>query len=188
MRTIRFFTLFMVSFAIMLPTFLLATPLVVRQAGASVEAVVSADTTKKVVEKAPEIAQKGAADNAINADSIAPIGGRLGLVLSGGGAKGLYHIGVIRALEENAIPIDYVSGTSMGAIIGALYASGYTPQQMEDIVLSGSVERWVSGQIDDKYRFYYNERPDSPAMLSVYADIKRDTLNNSSSMKLALPH
>ena len=172
----------------MLATFSLATPVAARQVGASEEAVLSADTTKKVVEKAPEIAQKGAADNAINADSIAPIGGRLGLVLSGGGAKGLYHIGVIRALEENAIPIDYVSGTSMGAIIGALYASGYTPQQMEDIVLSGSIERWVSGQIDDKYRFYYNERPDSPAMLSVYADIKRDTLNNSSSMKLALPH
>ena len=188
MRTIRFFTLFIASVAIMLPTFLLATPVAARQAGASVEAVVSADTTKKVVEKAQKVAQKGAADNAINADSIAPIGGRLGLVLSGGGAKGLYHIGVIRALEENAIPIDYVSGTSMGAIIGALYASGYTPQQMEDIVLSGSVERWVSGQIDDKYRFYYTERPDSPAMLSVYADIKRDTLNNSSSMKLALPH
>ena len=100
MRTIRFFTLFIASVAIMLPTFLLATPLVVRQVGASEEAVLSADTTKKVVEKAPEIAQKGAADNAINADSIAPIGGRLGLVLSGGGAKGLYHIGVIRALED----------------------------------------------------------------------------------------
>ena len=140
----------MVSVAIMLPTFLLATPLVTRQAGALVKAVESADTTKKMVEKAPEIAQKGAPDKAINADSIAPIGGRLGLVLSGGGAKGLYHIGIIRALEENSIPIDYVSGTSMGAIIGALYASGYTPQQMEDIVLSGSVEQWVSGQIDDK--------------------------------------
>ena len=188
MRTIRFFTLFMVSFAIMLPTFLLATPLVARQAGVSIEAVLSADTIKNVVEKAQIVVQKDSTENPVNADSIPPIGGRLGLVLSGGGAKGLYHIGVIRALEENAIPIDYVSGTSMGAIIGALYASGYTPQQMEDIVLSGDVEKWVSGQIDDKYRFYYNERPDSPAMLSVYADIKRDTLNNSSSMKLALPH
>ena len=49
---------------------------------------------------------------------------RVGLVLSGGGAKGLYHIGVIRALEENGIPIDYISGTSMGAIICGLYAVG----------------------------------------------------------------
>ena len=53
---------------------------------------------------------------------------RVGLVLSGGGAKGLYHIGVIKALEENGIPIDYVSGTSMGVIIAGLYV-GYTPSR-----------------------------------------------------------
>ena len=46
----------------------------------------------------------------------------VGLVLSGGGAKGIAHIGAIKALEENNIPIDYVTGTSMGAIVGALYA------------------------------------------------------------------
>ena len=45
---------------------------------------------------------------------------KVGLVLSGGGAKGLTHIGIIRALEENNIPIDYITGTSMGAIIGSL--------------------------------------------------------------------
>ena len=52
---------------------------------------------------------------------------KVGLVLSGGGAKGAAHIGVIKALEENNIPIDYVAGTSIGAIIGSLYAMGYTP-------------------------------------------------------------
>ena len=65
---------------------------------------------------------------------------RVGLVLAGGGAKGLYHIGVIRALEENGIPIDYISGTSMGAIVAALYASGYSPEQMVSIVASGDVD------------------------------------------------
>ena len=50
---------------------------------------------------------------------------KVGLVLSGGGAKGLTHIGIIRALEENNIPIDYITGTSMGAIVGSLYAMGY---------------------------------------------------------------
>ena len=50
---------------------------------------------------------------------------KVGLVLSGGGAKGLTHIGIIRALEENNIPIDYIAGTSMGAIVGSLYAMGY---------------------------------------------------------------
>ena len=120
--------------------------------------------------------------------AAAPVSGKVGLVLAGGGAKGLYHIGVIRALEQNGIPIDYVSGTSMGAIIAALYASGYSADEMTDIVTSGEVERWVSGRIDDKYRFYYSERTDSPAMLSVYAEIKRDSLRNKNSMSLALPH
>ena len=55
---------------------------------------------------------------------------RVGLVLSGGGAKGLYHVGVIRALEENAIPIDYVAGTSMGSIVAGMYAAGYTPEDI----------------------------------------------------------
>ena len=49
----------------------------------------------------------------------------VGLVLSGGGAKGIAHIGIIKALEENNVPIDYVAGTSMGAIVGACYAMGY---------------------------------------------------------------
>ena len=59
---------------------------------------------------------------------------RVGLVLSGGGAKGAAHIGVIKALEENNIPIDYVTGTSIGAIIGSLYAMGYTPDEMLELI------------------------------------------------------
>ena len=47
----------------------------------------------------------------------------VGVVMSGGGAKGLYHIGVLEALEENGVPIDYVAGTSMGSIIAAMYAA-----------------------------------------------------------------
>ena len=58
---------------------------------------------------------------------------RVGLVLSGGGAKGLSHIGVIKALEENNIPIDYICGTSMGAIVGGLYAIGYTTDEMIEL-------------------------------------------------------
>jgi NTE family protein len=55
---------------------------------------------------------------------------KVGLVLSGGGAPGIAHIGVIKALEENNIPIDYITGTSIGAFIGGLYASGYSPEEM----------------------------------------------------------
>lgn len=57
---------------------------------------------------------------------------KVAVVLSGGGAKGVCHIGLLKALEENNIPIDYVAGTSMGAIVAGLYAAGYTPQQMEE--------------------------------------------------------
>ena len=54
----------------------------------------------------------------------------VGLVLSGGGSPGIAHIGVLKALEENDIPIDYITGTSIGALIGGMYASGYSPDEM----------------------------------------------------------
>ena len=56
---------------------------------------------------------------------------RIGLALSGGGARGAAHVGVLRVLEELRIPVDYIAGTSMGSIIGGLYASGMTPDQIE---------------------------------------------------------
>ena len=61
---------------------------------------------------------------------------KVGLVLSGGGAKGAAHIGVIKALEENGIPIDYITGTSAGAIVGSLFAMGYTPEEKVRVMLS----------------------------------------------------
>jgi len=60
---------------------------------------------------------------------------RVGLALSGGGAKGFAHIGVIMVLEENGIPVDYITGTSMGSIVGALYAIGYPIEDIERIAL-----------------------------------------------------
>ncbi len=58
---------------------------------------------------------------------------KVGLVLSGGGAKGLAHIGALRAIEESGVKIDYIAGTSMGAIIGGLYASGYNSHQLDSV-------------------------------------------------------
>ena len=55
----------------------------------------------------------------------------VGLVLSGGGAKGLAHIGVLKAIEQAGVRIDYIAGTSTGAIVGALYAAGYTAAQLD---------------------------------------------------------
>ena len=59
---------------------------------------------------------------------------KVGVVLSGGGAKGVAHIGALKVIEEAGIPIDYVVGTSMGALVGGLYSIGYTPQQLDSIV------------------------------------------------------
>ena len=56
---------------------------------------------------------------------------KIGLALSGGGARGAAHIGVIRVLEENNVPIDYIAGTSMGSIVGGLYSSGLSPDEIE---------------------------------------------------------
>lgn len=96
---------------------------------------------------------------------------KVGLVLSGGGAKGIAHIGVIRALEENGIPIDYIAGTSIGAIVGALYAAGYTPNQMETIVLSEEFQRWSKGAIESKYIYYFKKKEKDAAMLTInFAD------------------
>jgi NTE family protein len=56
---------------------------------------------------------------------------KVGIVLSGGGAKGMAHIGALKVIEKAGIPIDYVVGTSMGSIIGGLYSIGYTPEQLD---------------------------------------------------------
>lgn len=82
---------------------------------------------------------------------------KVGLVLSGGGAKGLTHIGIIRALEENGIPIDYIAGTSMGAIVGSLYAMGYSPDEMEALLKSDDFKRWYSGNVEEKYIYYFKK-------------------------------
>ena len=56
---------------------------------------------------------------------------KIGLALSGGGARGMAHVGVLKALEEKNIPIDYIAGTSMGSIVGGLYATGMSPEDLE---------------------------------------------------------
>ncbi len=100
--------------------------------------------------------------------------GGVGIVMSGGGAKGLYHIGVLEALEERGIPIDYVGGTSMGSIIAAMYAAGYSPREMREIVASGVIKEWVSGYIDpNKYMSYYRQVGQPPASISVRLDFSK---------------
>lgn len=97
---------------------------------------------------------------------------KVGLVLSGGGAKGLTHIGIIRALEENNIPIDYIAGTSMGAIIGSLYAMGYSPDDMEKLLKSEEFKRWYSGNIEEKYIYYFKKNPPTPEFINIRVSLR----------------
>ena len=97
---------------------------------------------------------------------------KVGLVLSGGGAKGMTHIGIIRALEENNIPIDYITGTSMGAIIGSLYAMGYSPDDMEALLRSEDFKRWYSGQVEPKYGYYFKQNRPTPEFFNIRFSFK----------------
>ena len=100
---------------------------------------------------------------------------KVGLVLSGGGAKGLTHIGIIRALEENNIPIDYITGTSMGAIVGSLYAMGYSPDDMEALLKSEDFKRWYSGEVEEEYMYYFKKNLPTPEFLNIRLSF-RDSL------------
>ena len=90
---------------------------------------------------------------------------KVALVLSGGGAKGIAHVGVLKALEENNIPIDYIVGTSMGGIVGGCYAAGMSPQEIESMILSEDFMRWMTGQPEKGYNFYYYNRDYDPGFL-----------------------
>lgn len=92
---------------------------------------------------------------------------KVGVVLSGGAAKGIAHIGVLKALEEHEIPIDYVVGTSMGGIIGGCYAAGMSPEEIERMVLSEQFLRWVSGASEAGYNYFYHQRDVNPGFLAV---------------------
>lgn len=106
---------------------------------------------------------------------------KVGLVLSGGGAKGMTHIGIIRALEENGIPIDYITGTSMGAIIGSMYAMGYSPDDMEALLRSPDFKRWYTGQVEPEYEYYFKKNRPTPEFFNLRFDFK-DSLRVSPSI------
>ncbi|MDR1222611.1 MAG: patatin-like phospholipase family protein [Tannerella sp.] len=101
---------------------------------------------------------------------------KVGLVLSGGGARGAAHIGVIKALEENNIPIDYVTGTSIGAIVGSLYAMGYTPDEMLELMLSDEFGYWQAGRVEYDYIYYFKKPEDTPQFMNFSLNLKDSTL------------
>lgn len=103
---------------------------------------------------------------------------KVALVLSGGGSKGIAHIGAIKALEQHNIPIDYIIGTSMGAVVGGFYAAGYSVEQMEQLVQSPLFQNWVNGTLPDDYRYFLYKDENHPSILNL--KIALDSLLNVS--------
>lgn len=99
--------------------------------------------------------------------SVSAVAQKVGLVLSGGAAKGIAHVGVLKALEENDIPIDYIVGTSMGGIIGGCYAAGMSPDQIEHMILSEEFLRWVNGKPEPGYNYFYHQSDVNPHFLKL---------------------
>ncbi len=106
----------------------------------------------------------------------APVRPKVGLTLSGGGAKGLAHIGILKAIDSAGLKIDYITGTSMGAIIGALYAVGYTGKEIEqlcknldwDILLSNQIPlRALSMEEKKQYARFAIDLPYSKNMIKL---------------------
>jgi NTE family protein len=103
---------------------------------------------------------------------------KIGLVLSGGGAKGLAHIGVLKVIDSLGIKIDYIGGTSMGAIIGGMYASGYTGKQLDSIFKTLTIDELVQDNIPRKSKILINKRNDDIyALVLPFKKLKLETPN-----------
>lgn len=86
--------------------------------------------------------------------------------MSGGGVTGFCHIGVIKALEENNIPIDYITGTSAGALVGSMYSIGFSPKEMEAYVMSEEFQKMSNGELQPDQHFLFREDASHSGMIS----------------------
>jgi NTE family protein len=104
---------------------------------------------------------------------------KIGLVLSGGGGKGFFHIGVLKVLEKENIPIDYIGGTSIGAILGAMYATGYAATDMEKIALQYDWGAIFNDKHERARISFSNKDKEDRYFFTLYFDKKQVYLPNS---------
>ena len=113
---------------------------------------------------------------------------KVGLVLSGGGAKGAAHIGVLKYIEEAGIPIDYIAGTSMGSIIGGMYAIGYSSDEILEIISSVDWDRLISDQVERRHISYTSKSESRNQVVTVPFSVGTDRQElQSRSFKNSLP-
>lgn len=100
---------------------------------------------------------------------------KIGLVLSGGGAKGFAHIGALKVIEEAGVKIDYIGGTSMGAIVGGLYATGYNAAQIDSLFKETNFEELISDFIPRSAKNFYEKKNDETyALILPFNNFKID--------------
>ena len=92
---------------------------------------------------------------------------KVGVVLGGGGAKGASHIGVLKYIEEMGIPVDYVAGTSMGSILGGLYAMGYSPNEMKNLIANINWSEYIGNKLDRSTMSKESRKRNSTTLLNV---------------------
>lgn len=113
---------------------------------------------------------------------------KVGLVLSGGGAKGAAHIGVLKYIEEAEIPIDYIAGTSMGAIVGGMYAMGYSADEILDLISAVDWDRLISNQVDRQRTSYTSKAESRTQLITIPFSVRTDEQElQSRTFKNSLP-
>ncbi len=103
---------------------------------------------------------------------------KVGVVLSGGGASGLAHIGVLKALEEHHIPVNCISGTSIGSIIGGLYASGYSPEEIERMVKDRNFVNLTRGEMSPRFGYFVRKREDYASWVKLKLTLSNPFITN----------
>ena len=98
--------------------------------------------------------------------------------MSGGGASGIAHIGVLKALEENHIPVNCIAGTSIGSIIGGLYASGYSPVEIEKMVKEQAFSDLTKGEMSPKFGYYVRKRDDYASWRTLKLNLSGSLISN----------
>jgi NTE family protein len=113
---------------------------------------------------------------------------KVGLVLSGGGAKGAAHIGVLKYIEEMGIPIDYIAGTSMGSVVGGMYALGYSTDEILDILSSADWNYLISNEVDRRKISFTRKMENQTLAFTVPFSLKTSKEDlQSNSFKNSLP-
>ena len=110
---------------------------------------------------------------------VIPANPKVGLSLSGGGAKGFAHIGVLKVLDSLGVKVDYISGTSMGAIVGGLYASGYTGREIEKIVMDTDFYNIIANEKTRQESTFFSKAVDKYILTIPVKDGKVNVLPKS---------